>query len=124
MSYVPPSPAKTTTATSSPAGSACRRRSARCALSTPLATAAAFSKATCSQGTFQAVVGIAGGRHLEAARRVDDDDGSADRAEDGADDERDAAALAERVAAAERRYAVLVADERLQTGHGSPRRPT
>ena len=38
-------------------GSACRRRSARCALSTPLATAAAFSKATCSQGTFQAVVG-------------------------------------------------------------------
>ena len=32
-------------------------RSARCALSTPLATAAAFSNATWIQGTFQAVVG-------------------------------------------------------------------
>ena len=57
MSYVPPSPAKTTTATSSPAGSACRLRKARCALSTPLATAAAFSNATWSHGTFHAVLG-------------------------------------------------------------------
>src|SRR5690242_17641543 len=57
MSYVPPSPAKQTTATSSSDGSAWRRRSARCAASTPLATAAAFSNATCSHGTFHAVVG-------------------------------------------------------------------
>ena len=38
-------------------GQRVRRRSARWALSTPLATAAAFSNATCSHGTFHAVVG-------------------------------------------------------------------
>jgi hypothetical protein len=66
MSYVPPSPAKTTTATSRSCGSALRRRRARWAASTPLATAAAFSKATCIQGTFHAVVGnlvVATSRH-------------------------------------------------------------
>ena len=38
-------------------GSALRLASARYALSTPLAAAAAFSNATWSQGTFHAVVG-------------------------------------------------------------------
>ena len=46
-----------TIVSSSSCGRPPRRRSARYALSTPLAAAAAFSKATCSQGTFQAVVG-------------------------------------------------------------------
>ena len=71
--------------------------SARCALSTPLATAAAFSKATWSQDVPR------GGRearrrHLETAGGVDDDGRLADRAEDGADDHRYAAALAQRMA--------------------------
>ena len=107
-----------------PAGSACRRRSARWALSTPLATAAAFSNATCSHGTFQAVVGkrvVATSRQPVAFTTTT---GvvkvfSTVRTTSGI-----AAALAERVAAGERRHAGLVADERLQAGHGSPRSPT
>ena len=83
-----------------PSASTPRCRSARCALSTPLATAAAFSNATCIHGTFQAVRREARRRDLEAAGRVDDDGRALDRAEHGPDDHRDAAALAERVAAA------------------------
>ena len=50
---------------------------------------------------------VARRRDLEAAGRADDDLRALDRVEDGAHDHRDAAALAERVAAAERRRAVL-----------------
>src|SRR6187431_367411 len=66
---------------------------------------------------------IAGGGHLEAAGRVDHDHGLLDRAQNRPDDERDAAALAERVAAAQRRNPRLVPDERLQARHAAPRSP-
>ena len=49
---------------------------------------------------------VPGRRDLEAAGRVDDDHRALDRAEHGSDDERDAASLAERVAAAKRRDSV------------------
>ncbi len=58
---------------------------------------------------------VARRRHLETAGRADDDDWAVDRVEDRPDDHRNAAALAERVPAAERRRPSLVADEHLQT---------
>ena len=67
---------------------------------------------------------VARRRHLEAPGRIDDDDRLLDGAQDGAHHDRDAAALAERVTAAQRLHPVLVADECLQTRHGSPLRPT
>ena len=90
---VPPSPAKTTNVKSSSAGPALAERAVR--VSTPLAMAAEFSNATCSHGTFHAVVGkrvVATSRQPVA---VIDDLRRLDRVEHGAYDERDPAALAE-----------------------------
>ena len=88
------------------------------------ATAAAFSNATCIQGTFQAVVGnrvVATSRQPVALTTTT---GPLERVQHRADDRGDPAALAERVPAAQRWQAVLVADEGLQAGHGSPLSPT
>ena len=106
------------------AGSACRRRSARWALSTPLATAAAFSNATCSQGTFQAVAGkrvVATSRQPVAFTTTTGcvNVSSTVRTTSGTPQPWQSA-----WPSGERRHAGLVADECLQAGHGSPRSPT
>ena len=61
--------------------------------------------------------GEAGRRDLQAAGRIHDDDGLADRAQDRANHHRDPTALAQRVPSAQRLHPVLVAHDRLQTGH-------
>ena len=67
---------------------------------------------------------VARRRDLQASGRVHDDRRRRDRAQHGPDDHRDPAALTQRVPAAERLHAGLVAHEGLQTGHDSPRTPT
>src|SRR5581483_11475296 len=63
-------------------------------------------------------------RDLEATRGVHHDRRAIDRVQHRANDERDATSLAERVAAAERRYPPLVPRECLEAAHGSPLSPT